>query len=56
MLVRYLRNKQTGKTVKQYKQFDGVEYVFLPINDFWEVVAMKVADAIKTEDAREVNS
>lgn len=38
MLVRYVRNKQTGKTVKQYKRFDGVEYVFLPINEFWEEV------------------
>ena len=33
---RRVRNKQTGQVIKQYRRWDGVEYVFLPINKFWE--------------------
>ena len=32
---RYLRSKQTGQMIKQHKQWNGVEDVYLPINKFW---------------------
>ena len=35
---RRVRNKQTGQVIKQHKRWNGVEYVFLPINEFWEEI------------------
>ena len=32
---RYLRSKQTGQMIKQHKQWNGVEDIYLPINKFW---------------------
>lgn len=36
--MRYIRSKLTGEIRKQYSRFDGRDYVFLAINEYWEVV------------------
>lgn len=38
MNYRIVRNKDTMKTEKQYPRWDGCNYVYLGINDQWEVV------------------
>jgi hypothetical protein len=37
MIMRYVKSKLTGEIRKQYSRFDGLSYVFLPLNAFWEV-------------------
>lgn len=36
--MRYIKSKLTGEIQKQYSWFDGQQYVFLPLNEYWEVV------------------
>ena len=42
--MRYVRNKKTGEVRRQYCQLPkgSTKYIFLPINDLWEVVPMIV--------------
>jgi hypothetical protein len=41
-MTRMIRNKATGRTEKQWAHMPvnvgGTQYVFLPLNDLWEVV------------------
>lgn len=36
--MRYVRSKLTGEIRKQYSRFDVYDYVFLNLNEYWEVV------------------
>lgn len=36
--MRYIRSKLTGEIRKQYSRYDGQNYVFLALNEYWEVV------------------
>jgi len=36
--MRYIRSKLTGEVRKQYSRYDGLIYVFLELNEYWEVV------------------
>lgn len=36
--MRYIRSKLTGEIRKQYSRYDGLNYVFLALNEYWEVV------------------
>lgn len=36
--MRIIRHKTTGQCVKQYSHLIQGQYMFLPVNDHWEVV------------------
>lgn len=36
--MRIIRNKTTGQCLKQYAHLIQGNYVFLPVNEHWEVV------------------
>ena len=36
--MRKIKNKNTGEVQTQYRKWNGESYVFLPINDQWEIL------------------
>jgi hypothetical protein len=44
IIMRYIRNKKTGRIEKQYPHLIHGQTMYLPINDHWEYISAEEAE------------
>ena len=44
IIMRYIRNKKTGRIEKQYPHLIHGQIMYLPINDHWEYISAEEAE------------